>query len=106
VGHDKGRSLMNIQMFDPGVGPNGLLAGTKTPVLVREGSGDFYQGMVVHFPDSYPTSTNDAALGGSDLVKTAYNNLGPRIGSLQPQQRWSFRCRLGVFYAHDITIPI
>ena len=103
-GHDKGRSLMNIQMFDPGVGPSGLLAGTKTPVLVREGSGDFYQGMVVHFPDSYPTSTSDTPLGGSDLVKTAYNNLGPRIGlAYSPSKRWSFRAGWGVFYAHDIT---
>ena len=100
--HDKYRGIANMQMFDPGVGPNGLLAGTKTPVLVRPGSGSFFDGMRVHFPDSYPTAAGDSILGRA-LIRTDYNDVGPRLGlAYSPTTRWSIRAGFGVFFAHDI----
>ena len=49
--HDKYRGIMNVQMFDPGVGSNGLLPNTKTPIFTRPGTGDFYDGLNFRFND-------------------------------------------------------
>ena len=55
---DKYRGIMNVQMFDPGVGANGLLPAdqTRVPILTRPGSGDFYEGLNFRFHDGNPDS--------------------------------------------------
>ncbi|MEO7145046.1 MAG: TonB-dependent receptor, partial [Bryobacteraceae bacterium] len=43
--HDKYRGIMNVQLTNPGIGPNGILPNAPPPILTRPGSGDFYQGL-------------------------------------------------------------
>jgi hypothetical protein len=114
--HDKYRGVMNIYFYDAGVGPNGVLpacTGTSTtgctqhPVLVRPGSGPFYDGTAARFIDSIPTATG-SQLGQLGLpqstVATDTNDFAPRIGlAYSPNSRWTFRTGFGIFYAHDVS---
>ncbi len=103
--HDKYRGIMNVKMFDPGVGPNGLLEGTKVPIFVRPGEGDFYEGMKYHFHDAIPTATGDDILGRA-TVQTDKNDWAPRIGiAYTPTPNWSIRTGVGVFYTQDTGNP-
>lgn len=103
--HDKYRGWMNAQMFDPGVGPNGLLPNTKTPILTRPGSGDFYEGMTFHFTDTIPTQAGDQYLGNA-LVASHGFNFAPRVGlSYSPSDRLTFRAGWGRFFVRDTTEP-
>jgi hypothetical protein len=73
--------------------------------MVRPGDGAFYQGMPIHYPDTYPTATGDSALGRG-LYQTDYNDLAPRVGlAYSPGPKWSIRAAGGVFFAHDIMNP-
>ncbi len=105
--HDKYRSIMNIYMYDPGVGPNGKLATTRQPILVRPGNGPFYDGAAAHFIDAIPTATGNqlAQLGlPQATIVTDRNDFAPRIGlAYSPNDRWSIRTGFGVFYAHDVS---
>jgi hypothetical protein len=103
---DKYRGIMNAQIFDPGVGPNGLLANTKLPVFVRPGSGDFYQGVNFHFADGMITAAGNQYLGQS-LVYPDNNNFAPRLGiAYSPTQKWTVRAGVGVFYTQDTANPV
>lgn len=103
--HDKYRGIMNVQLFDPGVGPNGLLEGTRVPVFVRPGEGDFYEGMRYHFHDAIPTATGDEILGRA-LVYNDNNDFAPRIGlAYTPTSKWSIRTGVGLFYVQDTGNP-
>lgn len=103
--YDKYRGIANLQMFDPGVGPQGLLPGTRTPIFTRAGSGDFYEGLPFRFIDTIPVQAGDDFLGRS-LVGSDRNNFAPRIGfAYSPAPRWSFRAGFGVFYVQDTAHP-
>ncbi|MDQ1472265.1 MAG: hypothetical protein QOJ99_3745 [Bryobacterales bacterium] len=104
--HDKYRSIMNAYLFDPGVGPNGKLATTRQPVLVRPGDGPFYEGAAAHFIDAIPTAT------GADLeklglpsatIKADRNDFAPRLGLAYNAGAWTLRTGLGIFFAHDVS---
>ena len=100
---DKYRGLLNVQVFDPGVGPDGLLTGTKTPILTRPGTGDFYQDIPFRFHDGIPIQAGDQYIGRS-LVNPDNNDFAPRLGlAYSPTDRWTFRTGVGVFYAKDAT---
>lgn len=102
---DKYRGIMNVQMFDPGVGPNGLLAGTKPPVFVRPGEGDFHEGLGYHFHDAIPKAVGNDILGRA-LVNRDNNDFAPRIGlAWSPSSNWSFRSGIGVFFTQDTGNP-
>ncbi|MBI3693626.1 MAG: carboxypeptidase regulatory-like domain-containing protein [Acidobacteria bacterium] len=104
--HDKYRGIINVQLFDPGVGPNGILANTKVPILTRPGEGDFYQGLNFHFADGQLTQAGDQYMGRS-LVDPDNNNFAPRIGlSYSPTSRWTIRAGAGVFYVQDSGNPV
>ena len=106
--HDKYRGILNVQMFDPGVGPNGLLpAGqSRVPIFTLPGSGDFYEGLPFHFHDGIPIQAGDQFLGRS-LVHPDNNDFAPRLGiSYSPTHRWTFRSGVGVFYSKDTTNPV
>jgi hypothetical protein len=104
--YDKYRGIMNVQMFDPGVGPNGLLPETRTPILTRPGKGDFYEGLVFRFHDGIPIQAGDEHLGRS-LVNPDTNDWAPRIGfAYSPTDRWTFRTGAGVFYTKDTGNPV
>ena len=103
--YDKYRGIMNVQLFDPGVGPGGILANTKVPILTRPGNGDFYQGLNFHFSDGQLTQTGDQSMGRS-LVNPNNNNFAPRVGlSYSPTNRWTIRTGAGVFYVQDTANP-
>lgn len=103
--YDKYRGIMNVKFFDPGVGPNGLLEGTRVPIFVRPGKGDFYEGLLFRFHDAIPTATGDELLGRA-TVYTDKNDWAPRIGlAYTPTPRWSIRTGFGVFYTQDTGNP-
>jgi hypothetical protein len=100
--HDKYRGIMNVQMFDPGVGPGGLLSNSKTPIFTRPGKGDFYDGLTFRFNDGIPTQSGDQFLGRA-LVARDNNDFAPRLGiAYSPSARWTLRAGFGVFYVQDI----
>jgi hypothetical protein len=102
---DKYRGVMSVNIFDPGVGPNGKLPNSRQPVLIRGGSGDFYEGAAAHYIDSLETVTGDG-LGKvgipNALVLTDRNDFAPRLGiAYNPSGKWTIRSGIGIFYAHD-----
>ncbi|MGH9629316.1 MAG: TonB-dependent receptor domain-containing protein, partial [Bryobacteraceae bacterium] len=102
---DKYRGIMNVQMFDPGVGPGGILEDTRVPVFVRPGEGDFHEGLGYHFHDAIPKAVGDEHLGHA-LVNRDNNDFAPRIGiSYSPTVNWSIRTGFGVFYTQDTGNP-
>ncbi|MGH9628650.1 MAG: hypothetical protein ACRD7E_09975, partial [Bryobacteraceae bacterium] len=73
---------------------------SKHPVLVRTGSGDFYEDLAFRFKGPVQLA-RDGRLGDR-LVKTDYNNFAPRIGiAYSPSAKWSFRTGFGVFYSQE-----
>jgi hypothetical protein len=103
--HDKYRGIINAWVFDPGVGPQGLLdrSQTKVPVLVRPGLGDFYQGLDFRFHDPVPVAAGDQFLGRA-MVHGDNNDFGPRLGiAWHPTERWTLRTGGGLFYSQDIA---
>jgi hypothetical protein len=103
---DKYRGVMNVQMFDPGVGDYGILPGTKVPIFTRPGEGDFHEGLGYHFHDAIPTQVGDQFLG-EKLVGDDNNDFAPRIGlAYSPTDRWTFRAGFGVFYTQDTGNPV
>ncbi len=103
--HDKYRGIVNIQLFDPGVGSDGLLPGTKPPILTRPGDGPFYDGLNFHFADGQAVQAGDQFLGRS-LVSPDNNNFAPRLGlSYSPSDAWTIRTGIGLFYVQDSGNP-
>ena len=104
--HDKYRGVMNAYFYDYGVGANGVLASSQLPVLIRPGSGPFYEGTAAHFIDAIPTATGDqiGSLGlPQALIQNDRNDLAPRIGLAYSTGRWTFRTGFGIFFAHDVS---
>ncbi|HET8549786.1 MAG TPA: TonB-dependent receptor, partial [Bryobacteraceae bacterium] len=62
----------------------------RHPVLVRTGSGDFYEGLAFRFRGPVQLA-RDGRLGDR-LIRTDYNNFAPRLGiAYSPSPQWSFR---------------
>jgi hypothetical protein len=96
---------MNIQLFSPGVGPNGILANAPVPIITRPGSGDFYQGLNFHFSDGQAVQAGDQYMGRA-LVNPNNLNFAPRLGlSYSPTNRWTIRTGGGIFYVQDTANP-
>jgi len=73
---------------------------SKHPVLVRTGSGDFYEGLDFRFTGPVQLA-RDGRLG-SRLIKTDYNNYAPRLGiAYSPNAQWSFRTGVGFFFSQE-----
>jgi hypothetical protein len=104
--HDKYRGIVNVKLFDPGVGPGGFLPNSKLPIITRPGEGDFYQGLNFHFADGQLVQAGDQYMGRS-LVNPDNNNFAPRLGlSYSPTSHWTFRAGGGVFYVQDSGNPV
>lgn len=100
--HDKYDAIVNLRIFDPGVGPDGIRQGTRVPVLMRPGSGDFYRGVPFRYHDLIPIQSGGDELG-RELVHKDRNDFGPRIGlAYRPSDKWSIRTGFGLFYSQDI----
>jgi len=97
---DRGTSEINayipLNTSTPGVTDPNL-----QPVLVREGSGDFYQNMPIRFNPNIPVA-RDGRLGNR-LIKANYTNFAPRLGiAWSPSPKWTVRAGAGIFYVQDI----
>lgn len=104
--HDRRRGIMNVLMFDPGVGPDGLLEGTRAPIFVRPGEGDFHDGLLFRFHDGIETAVGDDLIGRA-LVQTDNTDFAPRVGvAYTPTQNWTVRAGFGVFYSQDAGNPV
>ena len=69
------------------------------PVLVRTGSGDFYEG--VNFRYTGLQTARDGRLGDR-LMYTDYNLFAPRVGiAYSPSKNWSIRTGFGIFYSQE-----
>ncbi len=103
--HDARRGIINTQIFDMGGGPDGLIPGTRTPILTRPGNGDFYDGLNFHYDDVIPTQAGDQFMGRR-LVADDRNDWAPRLGiAFSPSERWTIRTGAGVYYSQDIGNP-
>ena len=72
----------------------------KHPVLVRTGTGDFYEDLAFRFTGPVQLA-RDGRLGDR-LIKTDYNNFAPRLGiAYSPSAKWSFRTGFGVFFSQE-----
>ena len=70
------------------------------PVLVRTGTGDFYEDLAFRFTGPVQLA-RDGRLGDR-LIKTDYNNFAPRLGiAYSPSAKWSFRTGFGVFFSQE-----
>ena len=100
---DKYRGIMNVQMFDPGVGANGLLPASKRKFpssLAREAAISM-KDLAFRFHDGIPIQAGDQFIGRS-LVNPDNNDFAPRIGiAYSPTDRWTFRTGFGLFYTKD-----
>ena len=77
---------------------------SRHPVLVRIGSGDFYEGMNVRFNPNIQVA-RDGTLGGR-LIDDDKLNFAPRIGwAWTPSDAWSVRAGAGIFYMQDTGNP-
>jgi Carboxypeptidase regulatory-like domain/TonB-dependent Receptor Plug Domain len=71
------------------------------PVMVRAGSGGFYDGVNFRYTNPNVQVARDGRLG-SRLINTDYNNWAPRLGvAWSPNSKWSFRTGFGVFYSQE-----
>ncbi len=69
------------------------------PVLVRTGSGDFYDG--VSFRYNGVQVARDGRLGDR-LINTDWNLFAPRFGiAYSPSSNWSIRTGFGIFYSQE-----
>lgn len=101
--YDKGQSEVNAYVPFVDTTPN-VADMSRHPVLVRVGSGDFYQDKIVRFDPAIQVA-RDGRLGDR-LITTDYTNFAPRLGiSWSPGGRWTVRTGAGMFYAQDTGNP-
>ena len=79
---------------------------SNPPVLVRAGSGNFYDNLnfryVPNQPGAPPILTARDGRLGARLINTDLNNWAPRFGiAYSPNDKWSFRTGFGVFFNQE-----
>jgi hypothetical protein len=99
--HDKYRGIVNVKLFDPGVGPNGFLPNSKLPSITRPGEGDFYQGLNFHFADGQ--LVRRASVYGAQSGKPR-QQFRPRLGLPTVPRRSSGTA--ASFYVQDSGNPV
>lgn len=73
------------------------------PYLERQGTGSFYDGLNVLWPD---IQTRRDGVLGNRLVKTDNSNFAPRLGiTWSPNSKWVIRTGAGIFYSQDTGNP-
>ena len=104
---DRYRGVMNVQMFCPGVDDTGIDEDCRTPVMVRPGDGDFYEGLNVRFADNVPIASGDDVLFNRATIQKDRNDWAPRLGiAYQVDDKTSIRTGYGVYYTQDTTNPV
>ncbi len=79
---------------------------TNGPVLVRAGSGNFYDNLNFRYVPNQvgapPVAVARDGRLGPRLVNTDYNNFAPRFGvAYSPSDKWSFRTGFGIFFNQE-----
>jgi hypothetical protein len=77
-------------------------------VLLRPGTGDFYEGTAARFVDSNPTATGsqiESEFGlPQSLIMVDKNDFAPRLGlAWSPNDKTTIRTGIGVFYNQDVV---
>jgi len=71
------------------------------PVLVRSGTGDFYENANIRFAPDIQVARDGRF--GKRLIKADYTNFAPRLGlTWSPTASWVLRTGVGRFYVQDI----
>src|SRR5579871_1475037 len=108
--YDSSGHEVNIQLNFPGI-PN--IASDPNaadhPVLVRTGSGGFYDGINFRYSgvsvpglSTPPLATARDGRLGDRLMTTDWHNFAPRIGiAYSPNSKWSLRTGFGIFYNQE-----
>lgn len=101
--YDKGQS--EVDAYVPFIDTTPQVADmSRHPVLIRVGSGDFYQNKIMRFNSNIQIA-RDGRLGDR-LITTDYTNFGPRLGiAWSPTSKWTVRTGAGIFYAQDTGNP-
>ncbi len=100
---DKTGRLVNIFVPFADNTPN-VADRSRHPVFIRQGSGDFYEGLSLRFNPLIQTA-RDGRLG-ERLVNDDKNDFAPRIGvAWSPTNKWTVRFGGGGFYAQDTGNP-
>lgn len=77
---------------------------SRHPVFIRQGSGDFYDGLALRFNPLIQTA-RDGRLG-ERLVNDDKNDFAPRFGlAWSPTSKWTIRMGGGGFYSQDTGNP-
>jgi hypothetical protein len=96
-------ALVNFDMPFVDTTPN-VADVSRHPTLVREGKGDFYEGVSFRFDPSVKVA-RDGRLGDR-LVADDKTNWAPRLGiAWNPSSKWVVRTGGGMFYAQDTGNP-
>ena len=97
---------VNIQLNQPLPFAANVADLSKHPVVVRTGTGSFYDGLDFRYIPNQAAApplqvTRDGRLGNR-LIKTDYNNVAPRFGiAYSPTDKWSIRTGFGVFFSQE-----
>jgi Carboxypeptidase regulatory-like domain len=100
-----GHSL-NVQLNGP-LPANGFQPDlSKHPVLVRTGTGGFYDGLDFRYTPNQvgapPVQTARDGRLGNRLIASDYNNFAPRLGlAWSPSDKWSIRVGAGIFFSQE-----
>ncbi len=99
---DQTGRLINVKLIINDFTPQ-ITDQSKHPVFLRQGKGEFYDGLAIRWPDI--TTVRDGSLGNR-LVGRDNNDFAPRIGiSYAPSSKWVFRVGAGWFYSQDTGNP-
>src|SRR5437870_2376781 len=100
---DKTGKLINMHVPFVDMTPN-VTDMSRHPTLVREGTGDFYDGLLLRFEPTVKVA-RDGRLGAR-LVADDKNDFAPRLGiALNPSSKLAVRTGAGLFYAQDTGNP-
>lgn len=101
---DRTQTLMNLDVKDWARGQANVRDLSRHPVLVRAGTGDFFEGTVLRFNQGIePIAVARDGRLGTRLVREDKNDFAPRLGiAWSPMSKWTFRTGAGFFYAQDV----
>jgi hypothetical protein len=104
---DRYRGIMNVKMFCPGVDETGIDEDCPTPVMVRPGDADFYEGINVRYADNIPTAAGDDVMHNHATIRKDTNDWGPRLGlAYQFDEKTTIRAGYGIYFAQDTSNPM
>jgi Carboxypeptidase regulatory-like domain len=102
--YDKSQKWVNGYIPTTGQGQSNVADPGQHPVLVRIGSGDFYQGVNFRFNPAIQVA-RDGRFGDRGVFPDR-TNFAPRLGFAgSPSSRWTIRTGAGLFYSQDTSAP-